>query len=67
MDADVSMERVKDIIGVGPEGWVPIECFEAAKVQNDRFKAQVLEEAEGELDRKQIEKRWPFQDCDEEQ
>ena len=64
-EADEQLERSQDLIGVGAEGWVPVDQYEAAKERSDRLKANALKEAESDLDRAQMLEHWPFDSHDE--
>ena len=66
-EADEQLEQSRDVIGVGAEGWVPVDQYEAAKERSDKLKADALEEAESDLDRAQILEHWPFDSHDEDE
>ena len=52
-------------MGVNIDGWVPNDRYEAIKEGVDDLKAQMIAEAENDVDRKDIEDNWPFQDHEE--
>ncbi|SLM33918.1 protein kinase subdomain-containing protein pkl cak fmp29 [Lasallia pustulata] len=58
----------REILGiVGPEGWVPLDQYEALKALNAKLKPQALEDADSDLIRVQIQEHWPFDDQDEDE
>lgn len=65
IDSDQKLQACKDAIGMGSEGWVPIEEYEDALQRTRLVKAGILEAAEEEEDRRMIEKHWMFDDFDE--
>lgn len=62
---DEDMERSREIVGVNVEGWVPVEMYDTAKKRSEALKLEVLEAAESDFDREQIQKHWPFDDHDQ--
>jgi hypothetical protein len=65
IDADAQMQRIRDFIGVNIDGWVPIDGYEHAREKEQYIKQQMLDAADTEDERKQIEEEWPFQDHEE--
>ena len=65
--ADEVLERVRNIIGLGPDGWVPAEHYEEAMACNKKMKEGALASAESEEERAQIAAHWVFDDMDEEE
>lgn len=65
LDSDQQLQACKDAIGMGSEGWVPIEEYENALQRTKLVKAGILQAAEEEEDRRMIEKHWMFDDFDE--
>ncbi|KAG2339052.1 hypothetical protein BDR05DRAFT_992242 [Suillus weaverae] len=66
-EADESLEACRDVIGFGPEGWVPAEHYEEAMGLTKKLKEDVLAAAESEEERAQIAAHWPLDDMDEEE
>jgi hypothetical protein len=64
-DADAQMQRIHDFIGVNIDGWVPTEGYEHTMEKEQYIKQQMLDAADTEEERKQIEEEWPFQDHEE--
>ena len=64
-EADEQLESLRDIIGVGEEGWVSNEAYEEVRQRNNRMKAEIIHAAESEEDKKLILENWPFDDFDE--
>lgn len=63
--ADSQFQSCLDIIGVGPEGWVPADQYAKARQREEKLKADTLQEAESEQERKQMNEHWIFGDFDE--
>ena len=74
-EVEETLEMCQDVIGHGPEGWVPVEHYEEAmacsrKLKEDALAKAELEaelEAESEEERVLIAAHWPFDDMDEEE
>lgn len=70
---DVEQEAVEqlkgtvELLGMGAEGWVPNEDYEAVMDAIARMKDRSLEEAETELDRAAVREYWIFDDMDEDE
>jgi hypothetical protein len=64
--ADETLEACRDVIGFGPEGWVPAQHYEEAMALSKKMKEDVLAAAESEEERAQIAAHWPWDDMDEE-
>ncbi|KAI6042363.1 protein kinase subdomain-containing protein PKL CAK Fmp29 [Pisolithus marmoratus] len=63
--ADETLEACRNMIGFGPEGWVPTEYYEEAMTRSKQLKKDTLTEARSEEERAQIATHWPFDDMDE--
>ncbi|KAF1967449.1 hypothetical protein BU23DRAFT_602870 [Bimuria novae-zelandiae CBS 107.79] len=46
IEADEQLQTCRDVIGIGPEGWVPLEQYKETKQREVKLKANVLEAAE---------------------
>ena len=67
-EVDIDMENVRDGIGIGSDGWVPMEDYESAVEKNNYIRQQVDDEcAENERDRELSLLHYPFVDHDEEE
>lgn len=64
-EADGQMEVCRDLIGCGPEGWVPVERYEEAMARCRALKADSLIETSSEDERAEVLAHWPFDDMDE--
>lgn len=63
-------EQLKDsmeMLGLGPEGWIASDNYEAAKEAIARMKKMCLEQAETDSDRIAIRDHWVFDDMDEDE
>jgi hypothetical protein len=63
--ADSTFQSCLEIVGVGPEGWVPAEQHAEARQREQKLKADTLEDAESDEERGQMVKHWIFGDFDE--
>jgi hypothetical protein len=57
----------KELLGLGPEGWVANDHYEAAQGAIARMKAMCLEQAETEMERIAVRDHWVFDDMDEDE
>ena len=64
--ADSQFQDCLELVGVGSEGWVPIEQYADVRRRERQLKKDTLLEAESEEERKQICDHWIFDDFDEE-
>ncbi len=64
-EADEVMKKIRSGLGVTIDGWVPTEGYNHAKELSEKFKAEAIELAESDFVRPQIQKRWPFDDHNE--
>ena len=61
MEADEQLQVCHEVVGVGNEGWVPVELYEEAKRRAEKLKADALDSAEPE-EVTQIQQNWIFDD-----
>lgn len=64
--ADGCPKVLRNMIGVGPESWVPTEHYEEAMARCKRIKELGLAEIEEEEERARVAVHWPYDDMDEE-
>ncbi|KAF2718973.1 hypothetical protein K431DRAFT_340316 [Polychaeton citri CBS 116435] len=62
---DSQFQSCLELVGVGSEGWVPTEQYDDARQREQQLKADTLQEAESEQERRQICDHWIFDDIDE--
>lgn len=67
VEADVQLQACRDVIGIGPEGWVPSEQYDEIKHRENKLKADALEAAESEEERAMLFEHWIFDDFDEDE
>lgn len=67
IEADEQFEACRNVVGVGPEGWVPTEQYEGAKEREKKLKADALEGADSDEVRAKVCEHWIFDDFDEEE
>lgn len=63
---DETLEACQNIIGFGPEGWVPAGHYEEAMARSKKMKEDGLATVESEEERAQIAAHWPLDNMDEE-
>ena len=66
-EAAEEMRSSKEILGIGPEGWVHCDHYPAAKEATLQMKAVCLNQAESEIDRIAIRDHWVYDDMDEDE
>lgn len=66
-EADEFLEAYQNIVGSGPEGWVPPERYEESMTLSKKLKEAGLAAAESEEERAEILAHWPLDDIDEEE
>jgi hypothetical protein len=64
--ADETLEGCRNIIGFGPEGWVPTKHYEEAMTRSKQMKQDTLATAISAEERAEIAAHWPLDDMDEE-
>jgi hypothetical protein len=63
--ADEAFEVWQNMLGLGPEGWVPTQDYKAAVALSKQMKEAALTEATSEEERAEIMGHWPWDDMDE--
>ena len=64
-EADESLEACQNLVGFGPEGWVPAKHYEEAMARSKQLKEGALAMAKSEEEWAQIMTHWPLDDMDE--
>lgn len=64
--ADKAFGMWQNMLGLGPEGWVPTQDYKAAVALCKQVKEAALAEATSEEERAEIMGHWPWDDMDEE-
>ena len=64
-EADEIMEACQNIVGFGPEAWVPTEDYEETMTFSKKLKEDALAAASAE-EKAEISAHWPWDDMDEE-
>lgn len=64
---DSNMNILRDILGIGSDGWVSYERYEDAVAEAAAMKEQAMNCAEDAHERAMTDKHWPFQDFDEDE
>ena len=67
VEADEQLQACRDAIGIGPEGWVPLDQYDEVKQRESKLKADALEAAESEQERLMLCEHWIFDDFDEDE
>ncbi|OAL43944.1 hypothetical protein IQ07DRAFT_616089 [Pyrenochaeta sp. DS3sAY3a] len=65
LEADKLLQTCRDAIGIGTEGWVPLDQYDEVKQREAKLKAEALEAAESEHERLMLHEHWIFDDFDE--
>lgn len=61
-EADAQMQTLRDCFATNIDGWVSSELYEQAKARAEDVKQQMIDAADTDEERKEIEENWPFQD-----
>lgn len=64
-EADAQMDILRNVIGIGIDGWVAHEGYNDAVARASEMKEQALAYAENEVERVLTLRHWPFDDHDE--
>lgn len=56
------MQTLRDCFTTNIDGWVSSELYEQAKARAEDVKQQMIDAADTDEERKEIEENWPFQD-----
>jgi hypothetical protein len=64
-EADSQMEILRNVIGIGVDGWVTHEGYENTVARAAEVKEQAIACAEDEVERELTVRHWPFDDHDE--
>lgn len=65
--AEEQLEASKAMLGLGPEGWVSHDNYEASQAAISRMKAMCLEQADSEIEKTAIKDHWVYDDMDEDE
>jgi len=65
--AEERLEASKEMLDLGPEGWVSHENYEAAQAAIAGIKVMCLEQAGSEFERTAVRDHWVFDDMDEDE
>ena len=66
-EAAEQLEATKEMLGLGPEGWVSCDSYEAAKEAVARMKAMCLEQASTDIEKLAVRDHWVYGDMDEDE
>jgi hypothetical protein len=61
-EADAQMQTLRDCFTINIDGWVSSELYEQAKARAQDVRQQMMDAADTDEERKEIEENWPFQD-----
>ena len=64
-ETEDQIEILRNVIGIGSDGWVSNEGYEEAKAKAAEMKAQAIEDADDDFEREMTVRHWPFDDHDE--
>ena len=60
-NVDEKLDILRDRLGIGMDGWVPLEIYDHAVAENQRLKDELLADATEE-ERRIVLQYWPFDD-----
>ena len=63
---DGIMKKLRDALGMGVEGWVPIQNYEGVMACSKEMKTNALDGVDTAKEREETMNNWPFDDMDEE-
>lgn len=66
-EAEEQLEASKEMLGLGPEGWISHENYEGAKKVVADMKEICMEQAESETERLAVRDHWVYDDMDEDE
>jgi hypothetical protein len=61
-EADARMQTLRDCFTTNMDGWVSSELYEQARARVQDMRQQMMDAADTDEERKEIEENWPFQD-----
>lgn len=64
-EADVQVQKLRDFIGINIEGWIPTDGYLDAKEKAEYLKVQMMEAADTQAEREEVDSLWQFQDHEE--
>jgi hypothetical protein len=64
-EADTKMQKLRDCFGINIDGWASIDLYDGAKEKSQNIKHYMMDAAETEAERKEVDENWPFQDHEE--
>jgi hypothetical protein len=67
VEADEQLQACRDVIGVGPEGWVPLEQYDEIKQREMKLRADAIDATEFEEERRMLDEHWIFGDFDDDE
>ncbi|KAL1796728.1 hypothetical protein ACET3X_005268 [Alternaria dauci] len=67
LEADEQLQACREAIGIGPEGWVPLDHYDEVKQRERKLKADALEATESDQERLTLQEHWIFDDFDEDE
>jgi hypothetical protein len=60
------LQASQDVVGIGHEGWVPLEKYDRLKARERKLKSGTLDAAKTDEERRKIQENWIFDDfCEE--
>ncbi|KAG9683763.1 hypothetical protein KCU95_g13446, partial [Aureobasidium melanogenum] len=61
-EADAQMQTLRDCFTTNIDGWVSSELYEQAKARAEDVRQQMVDAADTDEERREIEENWPFHD-----
>lgn len=67
IEADEKLQTCREVVGIGLEGWVPLELYGETKQREMKLKAAAIDAAESGEEQAGLLEHWIFDDFDEEE
>ncbi|KAE8327657.1 hypothetical protein BDV39DRAFT_204675 [Aspergillus sergii] len=66
-EVDLQLNRIRNVIGIGVDGWTPPDAHEAACSRARQMKVDGLASLDAEYEREMTDRHWPFDDHNEDE
>ncbi|KAJ5570042.1 uncharacterized protein N7459_009472 [Penicillium hispanicum] len=64
-EVDLHLKQIRNVIGIGVDGWIPPDEYEAACSRARQMKVDGLASLDTEYEREMTDRHWPFDDHNE--
>ncbi|RAK95537.1 phosphotransferase family protein [Aspergillus ibericus CBS 121593] len=66
-EVDLQLKQIRNVIGIGVDGWTPAEDYEAACARARQMKVDGLASLDTDHEREMTNRHWPFDDHNEDE